>query len=183
MARKEMDLSSLSLDQLIWSMMSVLNYMHDMGGVSCSRSARSMCLEVALSYGRHYRVLEDVEIGPVFRCETWTLVGEARKRSASSQLVLFEELALCHATDRQLAEIAMYEMGQWYENDHARHDAINFVEYELAMEIVRLMTPRFKPIYHDELTKFLELHLEWSDREYEWSDIALDSRYQALREI
>jgi len=182
MVKEEMDLSFLSSDQLIWSMIMLLNRMHDVGGVSCGRAARSTCLEIALSYGRHYKILDGLEDSSAFTAEMWDFVEVAKKKPTPSQLPLFGELAPCYATDRQLVEMAIYEMGQWYDEDQKRIDAIASFEYELAKMIVRLLTPHFKPVYQFPEDKYRELHIAWSDREHEWSDATLWSRYQALRE-
>lgn len=180
-------LESLTLDQLIWSMVMKLNRIHDSGGVSLPmRSARSMLLQTALDYGRHHRMIEDVDIDCTSIDNAWKLTEEAQRRSPDrDQPVLPILLTPGQATDRQLVELAMGLMGQWYDKDQKSEEPVTCTEYNLAQEIVRLLSCSWSPVFRtdDWADKVNEIRVAWQDREYELSESAEWSRYLALRKF
>lgn len=164
---------------MIWK----LNRIQDAGGESVGRSIRSQYLQVALDYGHQYQVLRNVRVDPIASNDVWTLINEAQKRFKPAQLVLFKELTLDQATDRQLVEIAICEMDKWYDRDRERIDCLSDTEYRLFKAIVSLFNLRFTPLYRFPERKAGELRIAWSDREEWWGEHNEWSRYRALCEI
>jgi hypothetical protein len=162
-------LASLSLDQFIWAMIIRLNLRHSLGGVSSGRSIRSTYLEIALAYNRYYRVLEGLDTDPLLEIDSKIYIDASKERTAQEEeLMLFPHLTPEQATDRQLVELAMHEMGKWYDKDQERRDALPFTEYELAKAISRLLRPCFMPIYRFPENRIEELYWAWHEREYQF---------------
>jgi len=159
-------LASLSLDQFIWAMIIRLNVRHSLGGVSCGRSIQSTYLEIALAYNRHYQVLKELDTDPLLEIDLKVYVAASKERAVrEEELTLFPHLTPEQATDRQLVELAMHEMGKWYDKDQEREDALPFTEYELAKAIARLLKPCFTPIYQLPENRIEELYWAWHERE------------------